>query len=185
METYSEPVLPLDYMVWDIWNGVLPKYWVTIGNIHVTSDIYPAIEDGAASWSGEYPGLYVRKASSRSTANVDIYLSRMGDTGIIGTTTPYVDGDLYAGADRYDVIVGADIELNADTSHAFTADFWQSITCHEMGHALSLMHNGGGGNNPRAIMNPDYKLFADTWKLTEPQTEDVRKLEEKYGKEYY
>ena len=185
VETYSEPVLPLDYMVWDIWNGVLPKYWVTIGNIHVTSDIYPAIEDGAASWSGEYPGLYVRKASSRSTANVDIYLSRMGDTGIIGTTTPYVDGDLYAGADRYDVIVGADIELNADTSHAFTADFWQSITCHEMGHALSLMHNGGGGNNPRAIMNPDYKLFADTWKLTEPQTEDVRKLEEKYGKEYY
>ena len=62
--------------------------------------------------------------------------------------------------------------LNARVPHEFTADFWQSIACHEMGHAIGLTHNRTSGR----IMNPNYKEFYDSGKYTIPQNEHIADL---------
>ena len=62
--------------------------------------------------------------------------------------------------------------LKAPVPHEFTANFWQLIACHEMGHAIGLTHNSTSGR----IMNPNYKEFYDSGKYTIPQNGDIADL---------
>ncbi len=181
VETYSTPGDDPNDFVWDIWNGDKPKFWVTIGNVRPPENTYSAIETGLKAWSNKYSGLTVTKASSNSQSNVAVYFSRLGNTGYVGLTEYESTGEtLDKGLNSMKIIEHIDISLNADTTHESTANFWKSIACHEMGHALGLDHHGNWVE--QSIMNPDYSSFYDSWKLYAPTSVDVNELKVHYDK---
>ena len=185
IDMYSDYGKNPDAYIWNIWDNYYPKYYVT-GDNNVTATMKSYLKNGLGAWNNKYSGLLVKEGTSTSS-NVSVYMGYIGDTGFAGFTQCNSDGKTVRSIDGtyYNAISNVGITLNGSINTTTSNNFWKAIACHEMGHALGLLHIGtsefsSSGLETKAIMNQDYQVFYGQWNLTTPTNADVTKLYQKY-----